>query len=100
MAFPALSGTVERCVTTSAGKGVCCTAVTQLGASVAAAGFQYVDCRGRTVCAKCLIAPSQSRNPAKAGKPVFQYRRASCGPGGCPALAGQVTFTGTPFLIG
>jgi len=101
-ALPTLSGVnIEQCITTSRGKGVCCSAVTQLGAAQAAAGFQYTDCKGKVICAKCLIAPSQSTNPAKTGKPVFRFKRTSCGPSGCPALAGFTgPFTGQPFLVG
>lgn len=70
-------------------KGICCTALTQLGAAQAATGFQYTSCTGKTVCMKCGIGTSNSTNPAKRGKPIFIPRRVKCGPSGCPALGAQ-----------
>jgi hypothetical protein len=75
------------CGTSSQNKGICCAALTQLGAARAAQGFSYVNCKGKTVCMACGIRPSTSKNPAKAGQPVFIPRRVTCGPSGCPALA-------------
>jgi len=70
-------------------KGICCAALTQLGAAQAAIGFQYTSCAsGRTVCMKCGIGSSTS--PKHPGRPIFIPRRVQCGPSGCPALGSQV----------
>jgi len=73
------------CVTgSSTHKGICCAAVTQFGLSQAALGFQYTSCKGRTVCLACGTKSSVSkRHP---GQAVFDVKRVSCGPSGCPAL--------------
>jgi len=66
-------------------KGICCAALTQLGATVAASGFQYTSCSGRTVCMKCGVGTSTSvKHP---GRAIFIPRRVQCGPSGCPALS-------------
>lgn len=94
-AFPTLT-TPPVCATGNPRhRGVCCAAYTQLGASVAATGFQYTSCTGKTVCLKCGIGTSTSTNPKRAGKPIFVPRRVSCGPAGCPVL-GQ---SGTQLVI-
>jgi|SRR5580704_4298196 hypothetical protein len=80
---------VGSCGTSSQNKGICCAALTQLGAARAAQGFSYVNCKGKLVCMACGVRPSTSKNPNKAGQPVFVPRRVSCGPSGCPALASQ-----------
>ena len=85
-AFPALSSPPV-CVTPTGQqhKGICCSALTQLGATQAAIGFQYTDCKGRTRCMKCGVGTSTStRHP---GRPIFIPRRVQCGPSGCPALS-------------
>lgn len=88
-AFPNIP-TPPTCVTgKGTHKGICCQAVTQLGAAQAATGFTYTSCSGKTVCLKCGIGTSQSTNPARRNKPIFIPRRVSCGPSGCPALATQ-----------
>lgn len=85
MALPSL-GTPPVCSTGNPRhKGICCSAVTQLGAAVAATGFQYTSCTGKTVCLKCGIG--QSTSPKHPGRPIFIPRRVSCGPSGCPALS-------------
>ena len=80
----------RRC-TTVPGLGVCCRAMQQGIAS--GQHFVHNTARGAR-CAVCTIVQSTSRNPAKAGKQVFQFRfakGATCGigPSGCPALGGQ-----------
>jgi hypothetical protein len=78
------------CSTKSGNRGICCAAVTQLGLSRAAQGFQYVNCNGKTVCLACGTKTSISKkNP---GATVFSVKRVSCGPSGCPAL-GQLQGT-------
>lgn len=82
-AFPTL-GTPPTCSTGSPRhKGICCTALTTLGAAVAATGFQYTSCTGHTVCMKCGIGTSTSTKPGRAGQPIFVPRRVKCGPSGC-----------------
>jgi len=72
------------CSTKSGNRGICCAAVTQLGLTRAAQGFQYVNCNGKTVCLACGTKASTSKkNP---GATVFSVKRVSCGPSGCPAL--------------
>lgn len=74
------------CVTgRSTHKGICCAAITQLGAARAAQGFQYTTCTGRTLCLACGTKASVSvKHP---GQIVFSPKRVSCGPSGCPALS-------------
>jgi hypothetical protein len=75
---------VGTCSTNSGNKGICCAAVTQLGLARAAQGFQYTNCKGKTVCLACGTKASVSKkNP---GTTVFSVKRVSCGPSGCPAL--------------
>lgn len=86
-----LAGLTPPACTTKRGEvGVCCAALTQFGAAAMATGFQYTStCDGKKRCMKCGIRPSISKNPKKTGTPVFVPRRMSCGPSGCPQLAGQ-----------
>jgi hypothetical protein len=72
------------CVSSRGDRGICCTAVTQLGIQRAAQGFQYTDCNGRTRCLACGTKASVSKKHP--GQTVFDVRRVSCGPSGCPAL--------------
>lgn len=74
------------CATKSGNRGICCAAITQLGAARAAQGFQYVNCAGKTVCLACGTKVSTSKKHP--GATVFAVKRISCGPSGCPALAG------------
>ena len=81
----------EACVTR--GKGICCAALTQLGATRAAEGFRYTTCQGKVLCMKCGTKPSTSK--AHPGQTVFVPRRATCGISGCAALsAGGQRLTG------
>lgn len=78
------TGGVGTCSTKSGNRGICCAAVTQLGLTRAAQGFQYTNCNGKTVCLACGTKASTSKkNP---GATVFSVRRVTCGPSGCPAL--------------
>ncbi len=89
----------RRC-TTVPGYGTCCRAAQQ--------GFlnktmTITTANGAKRCAICTTHQSTSRNPAKAGRTVFQFRfakNAECGigPGGCPALAGQGAVGGQSVL--
>jgi len=85
--------TPPACNTKGRETGICCKALTQLGAAAAAAGFSYVSsCDGKTRCMKCGIRPSHAKCIAAGTcKPheVFVPKRMSCGPSGCPALLGQ-----------
>jgi hypothetical protein len=84
---PVPSVTGASCTTKAGSRGICCTAVTQLGLARAAQGFQYTDCNGKVRCLACGTKASTSKkNP---GATVFSVKRVSCGPSGCPAL-GQV----------
>lgn len=52
------------------------------------------DSRGNTRCAQCDTRPSQSRDPRKQGRTVFQFRfhknqECGIGPHGCPYLGAQ-----------
>ena len=87
MAFSTITAPPVCSTPRSQHKGICCAAVTQLGAAQAAIGFQYTSCSGHTACLKCGIGVSQSVNPARRGKPIFVPRRVQCGPAGCPALS-------------
>jgi hypothetical protein len=82
---PVVPGT---CGTKSGTRGICCTAVTQLGLQRASQGFQYTNCNGKTVCLACGTKASTSKKHP--GQTVFSVKRISCGPSGCPALGGQV----------
>jgi hypothetical protein len=75
------------CSTKSGNRGICCAAVTQLGLARAAQGFQYTNCNGKVVCLACGTKASTSKKHP--GQTVFAVKRVSCGPSGCPALAGQ-----------
>ena len=80
--IPVVPGT---CSTKSGTRGICCAAVTQLGLTRAAQGFQYTNCNGRVVCLACGTKRSVSKkNP---GATVFSVKRVSCGVSGCPALS-------------
>ncbi len=78
----------RRCVTDNT-PGLCCAAVSQFGASVAAQGFSHPDARtGKMRCHTCKIVPrSKGRGQG------FQHRFAKssvCGIiSGCPALQTQ-----------
>jgi hypothetical protein len=80
----------RRC-TTVPGFGACCAAYgrgVQSGQT-----FTFTDSRGHTRCASCTQRPSRSRNPAKQGRMVTDFRfhkGAECGlsPGGCPNVPG------------
>jgi len=76
------------CSPKSGNRGICCAAVTQLGVARAAQGFQYTSCTGKLVCLACGTKVSTSKKHP--GQAVFSVKRVSCGPSGCPALAGQV----------
>ena len=76
----------RRC-TTVPGFGLCCQA--------SQAGKLNQPIRFNTThgqrCGVCTTRPSQSKNPAKAGRTVFQFRFApgsqcGLGAGGCPTL--------------
>ena len=77
------------CATKSGNRGICCAAITQLGLARAAQGFQYTNCAGKTVCLACGTKSSTSKKHP--GQTVFAVKRISCGPSGCPALAGVQT---------
>lgn len=75
--------------TTQAGDSVCCVAAQRglLGKPIT-----FTTRTGAQRCGQCDVVPSQSRNPAKTGKPVFQFRfhsnsQCGIGPRGCAALA-------------
>ena len=74
------------CATKSGNRGICCAAVTQLGLARAAQGFQFTNCNGKVVCLACGTKASTSKKHP--GQTVFSVKRVSCGPSGCPALAG------------
>jgi hypothetical protein len=78
---------IPACVTKAGHKkgSICCAALTQLGLTQAALGFQYTTCTGRTICLACGTKTSVSKkNP---GATVFSAKRVSCGVSGCPALS-------------
>lgn len=80
-------GAEPQCKTKSKGRGVCCEALTKLGAAGAASGFRYTDCNGVERCARCTIVASTSKHHP--GRHVFQYRGVTgCGKG-CAALGNQ-----------
>lgn len=90
----------RRC-TTVPGYGTCCRAAQQ---GLLNQVMQITDSRGNKRCAECATVQSQSRDPRKAGRTVFQFRfhkSAECGigPSGCPYLAGG-TQTGRPLQLG
>jgi hypothetical protein len=74
------------CATKSGNRGICCAAVSQLGVQRASQGFQYTNCAGKVVCLAC--GTKQSISAKHRGQTVFAVKRISCGPSGCPALAG------------
>lgn len=60
---------------------------------------------GTQRCGQCDVVPSMSRNPMKAGRPVFRFRfhsNAMCGigPRGCAALVGGMGTQGMVYGTG
>jgi hypothetical protein len=71
------------------GDSVCCQAAQQglLGRPIT-----FTTRTGARRCGQCDVVPSQSRDPRKAGRPVFRFRfhansQCGIGPRGCAALA-------------
>lgn len=88
---------------TMAGDSVCCMAAQR---GLLGRPMTFTTRNGARRCGQCDVVPSMSRNPMKAGKPVFRFRfhsNAMCGigPSGCAALGmggtqGQVYGTMLP----
>lgn len=81
---------VRRC-TTQPGIGACCRAAQQ---GLLNRPMRIQTANGTERCAVCSTHPSTSRDPRKAGRPVFQFRwqknnLCGIGPSGCPYLGGQ-----------
>ena len=79
----------RRTCTTTPGDSACCRAASQ---GLLNRPFQMTFRNGSVRCAECTTSTSQSRNPAKAGRPIFVFRfhkNADCGigPHGCAYLA-------------
>jgi len=96
----------RRC-TTVPGLARCCQAAQQ---GLLNRPFRFTDARGNQRCAECSTDTSHSRNPAKAGRPIFRFRfhknqECGIGPGGCPYLgqqqggqAGMILGPGQPLV--
>lgn len=77
--------------TTTAGDSPCCVAAQR---GLLGRPMTFTTRTGAVRCGQCDVVPSMSRNPMKAGKPVFRFRfhtNAMCniGPRGCAALQGM-----------
>lgn len=84
---------------TVAGDSTCCQAAAQGRLN------QPIPIRGGRGCGVCSVHPSTSKDPRKAGHPVFQFRftkNANCGigPRGCAALATMAAPAGGGLLGG
>lgn len=80
---------MRRVCQTTPGDSACCLAAQQ---GLLGRPFRFRDRSGHERCGQCDTRPSQSRDPRKAGRMVFQFRfhkNAQCGigPSGCAALA-------------
>jgi len=88
----------RRVCTTAPGLSVCCQAA-QMG--LLGRPVTFTTRSGAQRCGVCSTHPSQSRDPRKRGRTVFQFRFApnmACGiTSGCPALAGGGTGPGQGY---
>jgi len=88
----------RRVCTTAPGLSVCCQAA-QMG--LLGRPVTFTTRSGAQRCGVCSTHPSQSRDPRKRGRTVFQFRFApnmACGiTSGCPALGGGMQ-QGGPML--
>lgn len=79
----------RRVCTTQPGDSACCVAAQR---GLLGRPMTFTDRRGNQRCGQCDLGTSRSRDPRKAGKPIFIFRfhtNAMCniGPRGCAALA-------------
>lgn len=80
----------RRVCTTQPGDGACCRALSQ--GIQSGQSFKVTMRNGAVRCASCTVVQSQSKNPARRGRNVFQFRfhksqECGIGPSGCAALA-------------